>query len=263
MLQSVIEIAKEAGGVIREAGSVTAHAKAGVGNFVTEYDTKVQQLVYARLASLCPTAAFLGEEDAIHTALPSGECFVVDPIDGTQNFINGYRHSCVSIGLVQEGEAVLGVVYDPYQDEVFCAEKRHGAFCNGVPLHASPAPLAESVLLFGASSYDRSLTRPTFRLLECLFNHALDVRSSGSAALDVCYVAAGRCNVFFEYHLEPWDYCAGSVILTEAGGRISRLGGGAVDFRKGGSLLAAGPNAYADALSLTAEKSKQLKLLPR
>lgn len=248
MLEQIKELAKEAGKIFLEATSATVSAKEGVGNFVTDYDVRVQALIYERLKQIHPEAALMGEEDEDHTANLAGDCFIVDPLDGTQNFINGYRHSCVSIGMTRGGEPVLGVVYNPYQDELFWAEKGKGAFCNGRPIHTSTATLSESVLLFGCSSYNREQTDFTFRLLRELFDRALDLRSSGSAALDLCYVAAGRVNLFFEYQLSPWDYCAGSLILTEAGGRVSQLGGSPLDLANGGSVLAAGWNAYEEAL---------------
>lgn len=249
MLNEIKELAREAGMVFLEATSAHVTAKEGVGNFVTEYDLRVQNMIYERLHLIHPEAVLMGEEDESHTADLSGDCFIVDPLDGTQNFINGYRHSCVSIGMTRGGEPVLGVVYNPYLDELFWAEKGKGAYCNSRTIHTSDAPLSESVLLFGCSSYNREQTDLTFRLLRSLFDRALDLRSSGSAALDLCYVAAGRVNLFFEYQLSPWDYCAGSVILREAGGMISQWSGAPLDLISGGSVLAAGPNAYEEALT--------------
>lgn len=257
MLEQIKALAKEAGAIFLEATSAKVSAKEGVGNFVTDYDVRVQELIYQRLRQIHPDAALMGEEDEDHTANLAGDCFIVDPLDGTQNFINGYRHSCVSIGMTRAGEPVLGVVYNPYQDELFWAEKGKGAYCNGKPLHTDAAPLSESVLLFGCSSYNREQTDFTFRLLRELFDRALDLRSSGSAALDLCYVAAGRVNLFFEYQLSPWDYCAGSLILTEAGGRVSQLSGAPLDLANGGSVLAAGPNAYEEALQVAQTCLKQ------
>ena len=256
MLNKIIAIAQEAGRILLDTSQVSVTAKDGVGNFVTDCDVCVQKLIYARLRELCPGASFIGEEDARHDAVPTGACFVVDPIDGTQNFINGYRHSCVSIGLLQDGSPKLGVVYDPYQDDLFYAQRGKGAFGNGHPLRASEKPLSQSVVLFGTSSYDRALTDSTFRLLRAIFDQALDLRSSGSAALDICYVASARCNVFFEYHLEPWDYCAAALILEEAGGRITQIGGQPLDFLQGGSVLAAGPYSYGTVLELAQNLSK-------
>lgn len=249
MLEQLKALAKEAGKILLEAVSAEVTAKEGVGNFVTDYDIRVQELIYTRLKQIHPDAVLMGEEDEDHTADLSGDCFIVDPLDGTQNFINGYRHSAVSIGMTRGGEPVLGVVYNPYMDELFWAEKGSGAYCNGKPIRTSDAPLSESVLLFGCSSYNREQTDLTFRLLRQLFDQALDLRSSGSAALDLCYVASGRVNLFFEYQLSPWDYCAGSLIVTEAGGSASQWNGGRLDLEKGGSVLAAGPNAYAAALA--------------
>ena len=249
MLNDIKELAREAGKVFLEATSAHVTAKAGVGNFVTEYDLRVQNMIYERLRRICPDAALMGEEDTVHTVDLSGDCFIVDPLDGTQNFINGYRHSCVSIGMARGGEPVLGVVYNPYQDELFWAEKGKGAYCNDRPIHISDTALSESVLQFACSTYHREQTDLTFRLLRSLFDRALDLRSSGSAALDLCYVAAGRVNLFFEYQLSPWDYCDGSVILREAGGVISQWSGAPLDMISGGSVLAAGPKAYEEALA--------------
>ena len=248
MLEQLKELAKDAGKIFLEAVSAEITAKEGIGNFVTDYDVRVQELIYSRLKQIHPEAVLMGEEDEDHSADLSGDCFIVDPLDGTQNFINGYRHSAVSIGMTRGGEPVLGVVYNPYMDELFWAEKGKGAFCNGKPIQASAAPLSESVFLFGCSSYNREQTDLTFRLLRKIFDQALDLRSSGSAALDLCYVAAGRVNLFFEYQLSPWDYCAGSLILTESGGFASQWNGDKLNLEKGGSVLAAGPNAYASAL---------------
>lgn len=251
MLEQIKTLAKEAGQILLEAVSAQVTAKDGVGNFVTDYDVRVQELIFSRLREIHPDAALMGEEDEEHIVDLSGDCFIVDPLDGTQNFINGYRHSAVSIGMTRGGEPVLGVVYNPYLDELFWAEKGKGAYCNGKTIKTSSAPLSESVLLFGCSSYNREQTDLTFRLLRELFDRALDIRSSGSAALDLCYVASGRVNLFFEYQLSPWDYCAGSLILKEAGGRVSQLSGIPLDLEKGGSVLAAGPNAYEEALEVS------------
>lgn len=253
MLEQIKTLAKEAGQILLEAVSAQVTAKDGVGNFVTDYDLRVQELIFNRLREIHPDAAFMGEEDEDHTADLSGDCFIVDPLDGTQNFINGYRHSAVSIGMTRGGEPVLGVVYNPYLDELFWAEKGKGAYCNETPIKTSSAPLSESVLLFGCSSYNREQTDYTFRLLRELFDRALDLRSSGSAALDLCYVASGRVNLFFEYQLSPWDYCAGSLILSEAGGHATQISGIPLDMEKPGSVLAAGSNAYTEALGCARE----------
>lgn len=250
MLEQLKALAKEAGRIFLEATSAEVTSKEGVGNFVTDYDVRVQELIYSRLKQIHPKAVLMGEEDEDHTADLSGDCFIVDPLDGTQNFINGYRHSAVSIGMTRGGEPVLGVVYNPYMDELFWAEKGKGAFCNGKPIRTDSATLSDSVLLFGCSSYNREQTELTFQLLRTLFDQALDLRSSGSAALDLCYVASGRVNLFFEYRLSPWDYCAGSLILTEAGGRVSQWSGDKLDLEQGGSVLAAGSNAYDAALEM-------------
>ena len=145
----------------------------------------------------------------------------MDPLDGTTNFMRGYRHSAVSIGLVRGNEAVLGAVWNPYAQELFIGIKGGGAFLNGAPIHIADTPIDRALLVFGSSPYYRELAEDTFSVVKALFLSCGDVRRSGSAALDLCAVAAGRCDGFYEARLSPWDYAGASVILTEAGGRIT------------------------------------------
>lgn len=250
MINRMKSLARQAGQILRDAAPEHVTSKEGVGNYVTEYDVRVQKMLYDGLMQLHPGAAWMGEEDESHTADMTGDCFIVDPLDGTQNFINNYRHSCVSIGLARDGEPVLGVVYNPYLDEMFWAEKGKGAYCNGKPIHTVQSRLEESIFLFGSSPYNRKEADLTFRVVRALFDRTLDLRRSGSAALDLCYVAAGRANLFLEHRLSPWDFCAGAVIVREAGGHISQWNGEELNLVQGGSVVAAGPNAYCETVNV-------------
>ena len=170
-----------------------------------------------------PDAHFIGEEGSSQMFSPVGAFFIVDPIDGTTNFIRDYHVSCISVGLVVDGAAELGVVYNPYLDEMFTAQRGCGAFCNGNRLHVSSEPLENAIVIFGTSPYREDLSEKSFKLAYAYFKRAVDVRRSGSAALDLCAVAAGRADLFFELSLSPWDYAAGALIVKESGGLVSDI----------------------------------------
>lgn len=242
--------------IVRECGEIILHAdrsknhideKAGHANFVTIYDKRVQQILQERLLQLLPGAAFVGEEEDTHASIETGHAFIVDPIDGTTNFIKDCHMSAISVALTLEGERYLGVVYNPYLDEMFTAIRGQGAFLNGVPIHVSHEPLSNGIVLFGTAPYYEELSRESFELAYGYFRKALDVRRSGSAALDLCSVAAGRAELFFELYLHPWDFAAGSLILEEAGGRVTTIQGGPLTLREGCSVLAT--NAVAAEMS--------------
>jgi myo-inositol-1(or 4)-monophosphatase len=250
MLEGIKKLTLEAGGMLLQAGKTDyrTFSKEGRGEYLTHWDIAIQKSLNEGLLSICPEAGFLGEEGGVvPPELESGWCFIVDPIDGTSNFIRGLRHSCVSAALAYKKEIRYGVICDPYQGELFYAERGKGAFCNGVPIHTAKRPLGESIVIFGTSSYNRAYAEPTFRLLRVLFDRAEDLRSGGSAALDLCHVAAGRGDVFFEYQLCPWDYAAASLIITEAGGTIETIGGAVPDLAaKESSIIAAGSALYGE-----------------
>lgn len=246
MLEKMIDLARDTGRIFAEASpgeGLAVYKKQGSGNFVTEFDVRIQDYLYENLKTMWPEAGFICEEGRCEEAAGPGT-FIVDPIDGTTNFINGYGHSAVSIAYVENGRVRCGVVYNPYKDEMFCACLGKGAYLNGRRIHSRMRPLKEGVVLFGTSSYDRGLTEATFLLMKQLFEQSLDLRSTGSAALDICYVASGKCDVFFELMLSPWDYAAGSLILEEAGGVIQRIEGCPLSLAEPGSVLAASAGSY-------------------
>lgn len=212
--------------------------KSGHANFVTAYDKKVQQELNRALLSILPEAVFVGEEEDMHASVEKGYAFVVDPIDGTTNFIKDYKTSCISVGLLKNGSQLLGVVYNPYLDEMFTAVKGEGAFLNGKRIHTTKLPLNEGIVVFGTSPYYEELSKKSFELAYSLFQRALDVRRTGSAAIDLCNIAAGRAELFFELKLSPWDYAAGSLIVREAGGCVTTIEGNAIRFDEPCSILA-------------------------
>ena len=197
-------------------------SKEGHANFVTTADVASQQFLVETLTPLLPDAHFLAEEDEIHILHP-GYNWIIDPIDGTANFIRGCQCSAISVGLCLDQEMVAGVVYDPYRKELFAASKGNGATMNGEPIHAADRPIEESLIAIGTSPYYRDLIPKTFRTAQALFEVGGDLRRTGSAALDLCAVACGRYDAFFEATLSPWDYAASTIILQEAGAVIASL----------------------------------------
>ena len=242
LIQGIEKIVRQCGAWMLAADRTKAHteSKEGHGNFVTFYDKQNQDYCSKELQKLLPGAVFVGEEEDIHAAIRKGYAFIVDPIDGTMNFIRDYKESCISVGLLKDGEPFIGVVYNPYLNEMFTAEKGCGAFLNGEPIHVSRNTLDNALVLFGTSPYYTELSGTTFALAHTLFLKANDIRRSGSAALDLCDIACGRADLFFEMRLSPWDHAAASIILQEAGGKITQFDGTAEIFNMPCQILARG-----------------------
>lgn len=228
MLEQIIEVVRRAGEMVLSAHDIAAgtHEKTSAADLVTEYDLAVEAFLKEQLPPLCPGSIFYGEEEAENADPSRGWAFIVDPIDGTTNFVRGLRQSAISVALARDGQVEYAVVFDPYKNEMFSARRGGGAFLNGAPIRVSEKPLAEGIFGMGTAIYRREYLEPTMRVTEQLFRRACDFRRLGAAALDLCDVACGRVELFFEYSLCPWDFAAGSLIITEAGGHISTLQGG-------------------------------------
>lgn len=262
ILELIIKAVRDAGKIMLGAHDIAGGvaAKEGKANYVTEYDVKVQKLLYGSLADIIPDAVFIGEEsDSNHTEkLRSGAGFIIDPIDGTTNFINRCKRSAISVGVCECGKITAGVVYDPYLDELFCAMRGEGAFLNGERIAASENPLSRAIVFVGTSPYYRELSGYTAAVMTAFLNNTADLRRSGSAAIDLCSTACGRGDVMFEARLSPWDYAASSVIIEEAGGVITTMSGDELTFDRPCSVLAADKNAYREALELIKPLSDRL-----
>ena len=217
------------------------HIKAkGEQDFVTEVDTAVQKMINEKLKNLYPDIQMFGEEKDNSDVDFNGDVWILDPVDGTTNLIHDFRFSALSLGYSEGGDLCFGVVYQPYTDELFCAEKGKGAFLNGKQIHVSDAgTLHDSLISFGTNPYLRGeLSDRDFNSINRIFRECVDVRRLGSAALDLCYVAAGRCEGFFERRLKPWDFAAGTVIVKEAGGEVVDYEGLVVDHRNSSQVVA-------------------------
>lgn len=214
-------------------------AKSGDADFVTVFDEAVQKKLIEGLLTIFPNAHFFAEEkdnDAEDTQ--NGLCFIIDPIDGTTNFIHNYRASTVSVALLKDGTPIFGAVYNPYSGDYFHAVKDCGSFLNGEGIHVSENPLSLSLISFGTTPYKKKdFAENSFSAACEIFKHCADIRRSGTAALDMAYVACGRLDAFFEFRLCPWDYAAGYLLVKEAGGKVGNFDGGEVSFSVSSQLL--------------------------
>ena len=251
VLNAIIAAQKEAAALILQAHGVLAETKTGHRDVVTEYDRRVQELLMARLSAAVPGAVFFCEENEQQGDLKAEHVFIIDPIDGTMNFVRGFHHSAISVAYMRSGVLRAASVYNPYAEECFSALAGEGAWCNGRSIHAGALPLSESVVCCGTAPYSPQLADSTFALMKKAFLASLDIRREGSAALDMCSAAAGRAGVYFEPTVSLWDIAAGLLLMQEAGGVCCRLDGSPVplDGSKT-SILAGGKQAVADFLKL-------------
>ena len=242
---------REAAKLMLEAHGVIAENKTGSRDVVTEYDRRVQLLLEARIRTALPEAKFFCEEMNEQCDLGAEHVFIIDPIDGTMNFVRGFSRSCISVAYRSNGVLSAGVIYNPYLDEMFSAVVGEGAYLNGRPIRVDESPLSQGVACFGTAPYIPELTERTFQTAEKLFRTTLDVRREGAAALDLCSVAAGRAVLYVELSLCLWDYAAGMLIVREAGGVCLTEDGNELPFDGSrSSLLAGGKRAVKEYLEM-------------
>jgi myo-inositol-1(or 4)-monophosphatase len=225
-MDAAVEIAREAGAILRDGHNrpKTILYKGEV-DLVTESDRRSEALVVARLRERFPDHGIVAEEGG-GAAAKTKYCWHVDPLDGTTNFAHGYPCFAVSIGLVENDRPIAGAVFNPVTDELFSAASGEGSYLNGQRIHVSRVPkLATSLVATGFPTHQRKKSSNINYYWQFTL-HSHGVRRDGAAALDLCYVACGRFDAFWEFGLKSWDTAAGVVIVEEAGGRISELGGG-------------------------------------
>ena len=230
LLNVAIAASKEAGAILLDyvkSGFRIEHKS--LINLVTDADHAAEQYVIDSIRSRFPTHRFLAEERGQIEESFSPYRWIIDPLDGTTNFAHGYPAFCVSVGLELQGRCVLGVVYDPSRDELFTAITGYGAQLNGYPIHVSTTSSLDGSLLVTGFAYDiRETPRNNLDHFAKFAVKAQGIRRTGSAALDLCYVATGRFDGFWEVTLSPWDMAAGSVIVEEAGGCLTNFRGNAL-----------------------------------
>lgn len=263
LLGLAVELALEASAFVgaRARRDLLVATKSTITDLVTDVDRAVESLLIQRITAERPGEAILGEEgpsaaavlrriDAGLTASESRICWHVDPIDGTTNFVYGYPAYAISIGVEVEGERVVGVVHNLASNETFTAAAGRGAFIDGKPIHVSGRSDLSTTLLGTGFAYDPEYRSRQGAVLARLLGRVRDVRRSGSAALDLCSVACGRLDAYYEQPLAPWDYSAGDVIVREAGGVTGSIGGGPI---ARGSVLATSPGLMEPLLALLRE----------
>jgi myo-inositol-1(or 4)-monophosphatase len=238
-LETAREAVVRAGDIMLEqfGGSVRVDKK-GTIDLVTEVDLKVERMVRALVAERFPTHEILAEELGGSLEVPPGPCWILDPIDGTTNFAHGLPIFCASLALEIGGVAEVGAVYDPTRQELFSAERGKGAWLNGRPIRVSATRTLVDAMLVTGFPYDvHSRVSEIVGLFGEFVGQARAVRRLGSAAIDLCYIAAGRMDGFWESDLKAWDIAAGSLIVAEAGGRVTNMAGGPF-LSRGGHVLA-------------------------
>ena len=230
---AAIVIARAAGALLREGyGRLHVPGRKGRIDLVTEYDTRSEALVLGEIAARFPGHAVLAEESGAHAGESGGSRvrWIVDPLDGTTNFAHNYPFFCVSIGIEVDGALAAAVVVDPVRDETFAAAAGDGATLNGVPVRVSAIDQLDDALLVTGFPYDvREHPERHLEPFRAFLTRAQGIRRDGSAALNLCYVAMGRFDGFWERGLAPWDAAAGVLIIREAGGRVTRWDGAPID----------------------------------
>jgi myo-inositol-1(or 4)-monophosphatase len=222
----------------------------GPADFVSEADREAERIAVARLAKAFPRHGFVTEESPPER-VGAASRFVIDPLDGTTNFLHGIPHFCVSIGLELDGRVAAGVVYDPPKDEMFVAERGKGAWLGRKPMRVTADRTFARALVATGIPHANALPRHAryLPMLEAAMREAAGIRRMGAAALDLAYVAAGRTAVFFELGLKRWDMSAGTLLVEEAGGRVTEPAGGG-DYLESGEVLATNGRLHARAIAM-------------
>lgn len=233
---------KKAGKLFADRNAAAHTREKGIADYVTEVDFAVQQFIRRRLEELYPEVQFLSEEKSNEEIDKNGLVWVLDPVDGTTNLIHDYRASVISLALMQKGSVVLGMIYNPYTDELFSAQKGKGSYCNGQKIEVSGAETMEKCLIsIGTSPYYKEMAEKNFKVFQAIFKDCQDIRRSGSAALDLAYVACGRIEAYFERNLKIWDYAAGMLLVRESGGQVTDYRGNDADTEMISNITAANP----------------------
>ena len=236
-LEQIAAVVREAAGLMVRSG-FEVHDKGSRENLVTSSDIAVQHFLTERLGKLLPGSGFLCEEEDL-TDVKHRDVWIIDPIDGTANYARGNENCCISVALVRDGILSAGVVYSPWRGELYCAEKGCGASCNGKPIHVSGRSFEDGILFTAMSTYRKEFARACSDIIYDIYMSCNDFRRTGSAAVELCLMAAGLAELYFEMRLMPWDYAAASLILTEAGGTLCSFDGKAPSLSKPSLIIAA------------------------
>ena len=252
-LTIAVRAARKAGDyIIRESDKIRSVESKSQHDYVTNVDKDAEQLIIDTISHSYADHSFLGEESG--SSGSSEYEWVIDPIDGTTNFIRKVPHWAISIACKYKGRTEIGVVYDPVREELFTAVRGRGAQFNGKRIRVSETKgLEHSLIATGFPFRNKPMLDKYMRIFGKLFPHCSDMRRAGSAALDLAYVAAGRFDGFWEFGLSEWDTAAGSLLVKEAGGMISDINGNP-NYQQSDSILAANPKAFKAMLQVINQK---------
>lgn len=255
-------IVKEAGTMLRDARAADGgvEQKPGEANFVTEFDVKIQQFLEEKLGNMIPDATFFGEEDTDGNQsgrLGEGFTFIIDPIDGTTNFLFDCRYSCISVAVAWGGALVAGCIYNPYLNQMYLAVRGLGCYLNGRRLKMEDLPVEQGIVAFSCARYNDDNVKLLFDVVQNLFHRCLAIRSGGSAALDLAKIASGSHVAYVEMLLQPYDYAAAAVMIEEAGGRILQMDGKPITLDRPCSILAGTKSAVAQILKTIREEKEK------
>lgn len=216
----------------------TVDEKESPCNIVTSADLSIQHFLEEALCALLPGSAVFGEEGCNQSA--EGEyLWIVDPIDGTTNFSRGLPECCISVCLLHQNTPVLGIVHSPSLNQTFSAIRGKGAYCNGKSIHVSNRPFREGLLCTAMSLYRKEFAPACLAVISEAYESCNDIRRIGTCALELCYLASGACDLYFEFRVFPWDYAGAALILEESGGIICGANGEALTFDRATPIIAA------------------------
>lgn len=251
MREQCKQIIIEAGQRLLSIQELKVEEKTDYRNLVTQYDVATQEFLMEKLGQIAPEATFLCEEEGEQTI--SDKMFIIDPIDGTANFVHGTGLSAISVAYVEYGELVWGIVYNPFMNECYEGQRGQGAWLNDKPIHVTNLPLQNTLVSVGTSPYNPEMKDATLDIMSKVLTISMDIRRSGSAALDLCFVAAGKYGLYVEKVLQAWDMAAGIIICREAGGEVLDFDFEAPDFTKRGNIIAGTPEGVSKFIELIKE----------
>jgi len=257
-LEQIASVVKDASALMVRTG-FEVHDKGTRENLVTTSDIAVQHFLTEKLSVLLPGSGFLCEEEDF-SDIRHEDVWIIDPIDGTANYSRGSENCCISVALVRGGVLTAGVVYSPWRNELYCAEKGCGAFCNGRPVHVSGRSFADGILFTAMSTYRKEFAKCCSDIIYDIYMDCNDLRRTGSAAVELCLMAAGRAELYFEMRLMPWDYAASALILQEAGGTVISFDGNMPSLYRPSLVLAA--NTAGNASRLLSAVHRHLTEIP-
>ena len=254
--KDLMNIVRNASGIMLSGGPPRIARKRSFTDYTTSTDIAVEDQIKRELKALYPTSLVIAEESSLddYGCNWSASAFILDPIDGTINFFHHIGISAISLAYIEEGKLLHGIIYDPYRDEMFSATRNEGAFLNGNPIEVSSVrELKKSLAGFGTSPYSKEKGLEMLRTASRVYVNCQDLRRLGAAAVDLAYVACGRLDVFFEKDLKPWDFYAGILLISEAGGKTTNWEGSPIEGLHRQDILAGNSDLHEAMLDLIGE----------